>query len=432
MFAKFRFNIILNNKIGFFMKRNLIGLLGLLALIAIIAIACNREGLSEDPAQLREQLVQDGKLITYASEVIPGRYIVVFKQDALSSYLRTAPDYPSQKRIVAREAGKLLRAHRVDASRVDHSYASALQGFSANLSELEAMRIAQDPQVAYVEEDQLLRLEGGPPGGGSSCANNNSETTPCGITVVKGGANYTGNKKAYILDTGIDLTHPDLNVNASLGFNAFSSGPDAGSLNDGNGHGSHVAGTVGAIGGNGIGVVGVAAGATVVPVKVLDRRGSGSISGVIAGVDFVGANGSAGDVANMSLGGGASSTLDNAVVNASSGGIWFVIAAGNSSADANNYSPARANGPYVRTISAMNCSGQWASFSNFGNPPIDFCAPGVSVCSTYRSGGYASLSGTSMAAPHAAGVILATGGNPKTCGNVSGDPDGNPDPIICK
>src|SRR5690606_10754444 len=137
-------------------------------------------------------------------------------------------------------------------------------------------------------------------------------TTPWGITRVNGVSNYTGTRKAYVLDSGIDLTHEDLNVDASSGFNAFSSGPDGNSLNDLNGHGTHVAGTIAAKN-NSIGVIGVAPGATVIPVKVLDRRGSGSYSGVIAGVDFVAANGSNGDVANMSLGGPISTALDNAV-----------------------------------------------------------------------------------------------------------------------
>jgi subtilisin family serine protease len=130
----------------------------------------------------------------------------------------------------------------------------------------------------------------------------------------------------------------------------------------------------------------------------------------------------------MSLGGGASQALDEAVIAASSGGVKFVIAAGNSGGDASNYSPARANGGNIYTISAMNSSDVWASFSNWGNPPVDYCAPGVSIKSTYKDGGYATLNGTSMAAPHAAGVLLL--GNPSSGGIVSGDPDGKADVII--
>jgi subtilisin family serine protease len=198
-------------------------------------------------------------------------------------------------------------------------------------------------------------------------------------------------------------------------------------LDDGNGHGTHVAGTIAAIN-NGIGVVGVAAGATAIPVKVLDSRGSGSYSGVIAGVDYVGANGAKGDVANMSLGGPVSQALDDAVKGASDNGIIFTLAAGNSSEDANESSPARINGTNIYTISAMNSSDNWASFSNFGNPPVDYCAPGVSIKSTWKDGSYNTISGTSMAAPHAAGVLLLGAAN--SDGTVIGDPDGSPDPII--
>ena len=219
----------------------------------------------------------------------------------------------------------------------------------------------------------------------------------------------------------------DLNVDASRGFSAFTRGKDAG-VDDGNGHGTHVAGTIGAID-NAIGVIGVGAGATVIPVKVLDRRGSGSNSGVIAGLDYVAANGSPGDVANMSLGGGANTPLDDAVKAAASTGIIFALAAGNDSADANGSSPARANGPNIYTISAMDINDNFASFSNYGSP-VDYCAPGVAINSTWKDGGYRSISGTSMACPHAAGVLLVSGGNPSTSGTVNGDPDGSPDPII--
>jgi subtilisin family serine protease len=179
-------------------------------------------------------------------------------------------------------------------------------------------------------------------------------------------------------------------------------------------------------------VIGVAAGAKVVPVKVLDKRGSGLMSTIIAGVDYVTATGIAGDAVNMSLGGGAYEPLDLKVVAMGAKGLLVALAAGNESDDANNHSPARANGINIYTVSACDAADKWAYFSNYGNPPIDYCAPGVSIYSTYKGGAYATMSGTSMAAPHMCGVLLATGGYPDSDGFVIGDPDEVDDPIVSK
>jgi hypothetical protein len=189
-----------------------------------------------------------------------------------------------------------------------------------------------------------------------------------------------------------------------------------------------VAGTIAAID-NDVQVVGVAAGATVVGVKVLDDKGSGTYSDIISGVDYVAANAAAGDVANMSLGGGTSQALDDAVKNAADQGIYFAIAAGNSGTDAGTTSPARVEYNNVFTVSAFDDTDTFASFSNYGNPPIEYGAPGVDIKSTYVGGGTATLNGTSMASPHVAGILLVTGGSPATDGTVSGDPDGTADPI---
>jgi subtilisin family serine protease len=132
----------------------------------------------------------------------------------------------------------------------------------------------------------------------------------------------------------------------------------------------------------------------------------------------------------MSLGGGIYEPLDLKVVAMGAKGIFVALAAGNESDDANNHSPARANGPNIYTISACDVNDYFASFSNYGNPPVDFCAPGVGILSTYKGDALATMSGTSMAAPHACGVLLVTNGNPKTSGYVINDPDGEPDPII--
>lgn len=407
---------------------HIVGFFAAFVLAVALIGGCNRESLLEEQP---EPEYFSSRLITYTSNVIPGQYIVVMKEDHLSAGLRTAATYAQRQQLMKEEGQRFLKKHGIAASKIQYVYGTALKGLALkNLSEQEIQTLLADPAVKYMEQDQVVSLQGGPPKPTGSCASNDSEIVPCGIDLVNGGAVYGGSNKAYVLDTGIDLDHPDLYV-ASYGFNANTKLKDAATLDDANGHGTHVSGTIAAIAGNGKGVVGVAAGALVVPVKVLDSRGSGAITGIIAGVDYVGGNGQAGDVANMSLGGGISPTLDEAVITASLNGIWFVVAAGNSAADANNYSPARANGDFVRTIAAMDCNLVWASYSNYGMPPVDYIAPGSGICSTYKEGGYASLSGTSMATPHASGVILATNGAPDICGTVNRNSTDTGYPRIC-
>lgn len=302
--------------------------------------------------------------------------------------------------------------------RAEQVYVASVKGFTVLLTPEEAARIGKLPIVDTIEPDQLFQLKL-PKGEVTAQA----QETPWGITRIGGAVNYTGSNVAWVIDTGIDLDHPDLNVSQTRGRNFVNTGA---SPDDDNGHGSHVAGTIAAKN-NGLGVIGVAAGATVIPIKVLAGNGSGSNSGVIAGVDYVASNGRAGDVANMSLGGGLSTALDNAVKNAAARGIKFALAAGNEAQNANNSSPGRANGTNIVTVSAFDVNNRFASFSNYGNPPIDISAPGVSIKSTYKNGGYATLSGTSMATPHVAGILLATGGTLRYNGTVTGDPDGNPD-----
>ncbi|MCH6233495.1 S8 family serine peptidase [Cognataquiflexum rubidum] len=367
---------------------------------------------------------QDQVMRYQNGDIIPGSYIVVLKPQSLG--FRKDGSYQDNQASMRKSASGILAKYRISDQNIGAVYAAALDGFAVKLDESELELLKNDPAVSYIEPDRVMTIaqKGKPGGGGGSTA----QETPWGITRVGGAVNYTGTNAAWVIDTGIDLTHPDLNVRAVDGFTAFTSGRDA-NLNDGDGHGTHVAGTIAAIN-NSIGVVGVAAGAPVVPVKVLDSRGSGSYTGVIAGVDWVAAKGKTGDVANMSLGGPVSQALDDAIVAAAGKGIKFVIAAGNSAANANNYSPARVNGANIFTISASDINNRFATFSNFGNPPIDYCAPGVSIKSTWIGGGYNTISGTSMAAPHAAGVLLL--GAARTSGFVTGDKDSTADPIISR
>ncbi|ALW84457.1 hypothetical protein AUC43_04790 [Hymenobacter sedentarius] len=371
-------------------------------------------------------------------------------------------DYQEKVKKVKAAAQGLLKGKGLRPDAVGVAYGHVLKGFAASLTPQQAADLARDGQVSYVEADRIITLgkplkaprstapapapapaptEPAPapapaptdpapaPTAPAPAPTDPSiiyQPVPYGVARV-GTGDGTG-KTAWIIDTGIDLSHPDLNVDATRSRSFLTSGADYYTAQDANGHGTHVAGTIGAKN-NDFGVVGVAANATVVAVRVLDANGSGSSSDVIAGIDYVAANGKAGDVANMSLGGGLSQALDDAVLNASNKGILFALAAGNSALDANQSSPGRVNGPNIFTVSAMDQADAWAYFSNFGNPPIDVCMPGYNIYSTYIGGGYATMSGTSMATPHMAGVLLLRGRSFSTSGTVKNDPDGNPDPI---
>ncbi|MEZ7867416.1 MAG: S8 family serine peptidase [Paludibacteraceae bacterium] len=360
------------------------------------------------------------------SEIIPGKYIVIYNDAGIKKAARIASQSGNQ--VIApeniRELTSLVLSDANISDRVpEYAYASAVKGVAIELTENEADKLALSPNVKGVYPDMMVNF--GLPDvsiNGKPAPQPVAQSTPWGITRIGGSADGTG-KIAWIIDTGIDMDHPDLTVDQTRGKNFISltAKPD-----DDNGHGTHCAGIVAARN-NSLGVIGVAAGATVVPIKVLDRRGSGAYSGIIAGVDYVTANGEAGDAVNMSLGGPAYEPLDIAIQALAATGIKVAIAAGNESQDANNVSPARVNGNNINTISAMGTGDLWASYSNYTNPPIDYCAPGSSIYSTYKSGGYATLSGTSMATPHVCGILLL--GNISTDGTVKNDPDGNADPI---
>jgi subtilisin family serine protease len=395
----------------------------------VAATACNT-----DQDALLDQDVQNAQ---ESAQVIPGSYIVVLKEDdsnssrelrgkTFNSREDKSAAFEANHRKVQEDISGVLRKHGISSENLKQVYSATLTGFAAKLSSAEVASLKADPRVERVEQDMVVTLEQ-TKDQPMSTAEVQAQTTPWGITRIGGAVNYAnGYYWAWVLDTGIDLDHPDLAVNTSYSRTFVGGTPD-----DQNGHGTHVAGTIAAKN-NTIGVVGVAAGATVVSVRVLDSSGSGSMSGILSGVDYVAKNAYAGDVANMSLGGGAYSTLDNAVINASNQGIWFALAAGNESQNANNVSPARANGTYIRTISAHDSNDRFASFSNYANPPIDFCAPGVSIYSTWMGGGYKTISGTSMATPHAAGIMLVNSGSIKTRGYVSGDPDGKADRLAAR
>jgi len=274
--------------------------------------------------------------------------------------------------------------------KVKHVYKHAINGFSVEMSEADAEALSEDFRVALVEEDGVMTADAtqtNPPWGLNRIDQRN---LPLNTTY---NYNWTGSGvRVYVIDTGIRTSHTQFGGRASNVFDAF-----GGSGADCNGHGTHVSGTVGGS------TYGVAKSALLRGVRVLDCNGSGSTSGVIAGVDWVRQNHIAPAVANMSLGGGASTTLDTAVNNLHNANVTIAVAAGNSNANACNSSPSRAVNAI--TTGSTTTSDARSSFSNFGTC-LDVFAPGSSILSAWFTSNTATatLSGTSMASPHVAGV----------------------------
>src|SRR5689334_1203603 len=284
-------------------------------------------------------------------------------------------------------ANEMAATHRAN---LTHVYQNALNGFSATMSAADAEELSQDFRVKFVEEDGVVTADttqSNPPWGLDRIDQRN---LPLSATYTY---NWTGSGvRAYVIDTGIRTTHTQFGGRASNVFDAF-----GGSGADCNGHGTHVSGTIGGS------TYGVAKSSLLRGVRVLDCNGSGSTSGVISGVDWVTSNHINPAVANMSLGGGASSALDTSVNNLANSGVPIAVAAGNSNTDARTSSPARAANAI--TTGATTQSDARASFSNFGTC-LDIFAPGSGVLSAWFSSdtATATLSGTSMASPHVAGA----------------------------
>jgi len=302
--------------------------------------------------------------------------------------------------------------HRVDAltstlagrygAHVDYTYRHALRGFAGRFSERTARRLAAHPDVAYVEQNGEVRTtatQTNPPSWGLNRIDQRNLPLDNAYTYPNTASGVT----AYIIDTGIRTTHNDFGGRAVWGVNTV-----GGSNSDCNGHGTHVAGTVGGTS------YGVAKAVRLVAVKVLDCAGSGSFAAVTAGVDWVTGNHTSGPaVANMSLGGqGSNTTLENAVRNSIADGVVYAIASGNSSSNACNFTPARVS--QAITVNASASNDARASFSNYGSC-TDIFAPGAGITSAWHTGNTATntISGTSMAAPHVAGgAALLLGASP--------------------
>ncbi|MFF9453287.1 S8 family peptidase [Streptomyces flaveolus] len=277
---------------------------------------------------------------------------------------------------------------------VNRTFGSALNGYTATLSATEAKRLAADPAVAAVEQNQRV-----------SVTDTTQSSAPWGLdridqTSLPLSRTYTypdsagSGVTAYVIDTGVRITHQQISGRASYGYDAVDGDTDAA---DGNGHGTHVATTIAGS------TYGVAKKAKIVAVRVLDNNGSGTTAGVIAGIDWVTRNHSGPSVANLSLGGGASATLDAAVRTSIASGVTYAVAAGNSNANASSYSPARVT--EALTVGATTSTDARASYSNYGSA-LDIFAPGSSITAGWNTGDTATntISGTSMATPHVAGA----------------------------
>jgi len=383
-----------------------------LLLIATLIISCSDEVIDQEPISIAE-----------FSNPIEDQYTIVLNDDYQGKSSRKILAYDDEMVQLRKEIPSHFSELNLEDVNLKQTYSFALKGFTAILDDIQLEKLKNDPRVKSIEQDYLITLA--KPDYLIEPTADPAQETPWGITRVGGAIDGTG-KTAWIIDSGIDSDHPELIVDVARSRSYLTRGRY--SIEDGNGHGTHVAGTVAAMD-NTIGVIGVAPGATIVALRVLDNRGSGDFSWTIAALDYVAASANIGDAVNMSLGPTSRYTdtaVDAAVTNVADLGIKIAIAAGNASDDALYYSPARVNHTNVYTVSAMDDTDTFAYFSNYGTP-VDVCAPGVSVYSTYKEGGYATLSGTSMASPHVCGLLLL--GAINTDGYVLADPDGNSDPI---
>ena len=306
---------------------------------------------------------------------IKGQYIVVLKD-------RTSPSARAEARRQAVNKG----------GKVKHVYGAAIKGFSATLSDRAVEALRHNPHVAYLEVDRQVSIDAtqSPATWGLDRIDQRNLPLSNSYTYDFTGAGVT----AYIIDTGIRSTHTQFGGRVGAGFTSISDGQGT---NDCNGHGTHVAGTVGSS------TYGVAKAVNLRPVRVLNCSGSGTNSGVIAGINWVTANAVKPAVANMSLGGGVSSSLDTAVNNSIASGVTYALAAGNENTNACNGSPSRVAAGL--TVGSTTSSDARSSFSNYGTC-VDLFAPGSSITSAWSTSDTATntISGTSMATPHVAGV----------------------------
>lgn len=387
-------------------------------------------------------------------QLIPNEYIIVFENQSITHptlthfpndvrdqtpttvgnrpEIRNTNGMAERETLMRQEISPLLQRHNLAEGSVKSVFSGRIKGAVMRLTPDQVATMTEDGQVKWIEQDRLIFLQISPIINSPfmpSQVGQGSQLTPYGVDRVGGSIDFSSSpyymqRWAWVIDTGVDMDHPDLNVDPYYSINFT---PDA-DLDDGHGHGSHVAGII-AASNNGSGVQGVAAGAVIVNVKVLQNNGIGRVSDVVAGLDYAGLYAYPQDVINVSLGGAASNAVDNSILGIANRGIKVVVAAGNDTQPVHQTSPARVNNSNVYTVSAIDQNDILAGFSNYG-AGVDYAAPGVDILSTFKDGGYAYVSGTSMAAPHMTGVLIVAGSQFTNDGMASPDPAGNTRPII--
>ena len=376
--------------------------------------------------------------IAQKSQPIPGQYIVILKESAATPVINKQKkndnreqkfnDNNQERQKNLDKLKEVRQKKNIKESSVLSEYADVTVGFSAKLTDKEKKDLEADPEIEGVYLDYSFNIGPGIP-------ESDINTTPVGVSptstqtigcnITNAGGFVDGSSKStsiWLLDTGADMDHPDLNIQKNATF-AKSFVPYQ-AIEDLSGHGTHCAG-IAAAKNNSFGVVGVSAGAKIIPVKVLNNNVDGQVSWLLAGLNHVAKYDIPGDVVSMSLGGSVSSNCENlipalryAIKAMGMAGTWIVMGAGNDGDDAAKFLPGCINGTRVLTVGSIDCRNACSSTSNFNLSVVDWVATGENVFSTYKNWGYAKLSGTSMSTPAVAGIVHSKNNYPASGGTV--------------